>query len=114
MGIFLIPASCVPMLVFSGYFIRFSELHFMFKPMSYISLFRYGFEGSIQAIYGFDRGNLTCSDPFCYFKTSEKILKTLDMTEDRFQWDVLGLFTWAVIFQIGVFIALKIRLIKAQ
>ncbi|XP_059619010.1 ATP-binding cassette sub-family G member 4-like [Phlebotomus argentipes] len=114
MGIFLIPASCIPMLVFSGYFIRFNELHFIFKPLSYISLFRYSFEGSIQAIYGFDRGNLTCSETFCYYKNADKILKTLNMTENTFGWDLAGLLLWAVVFQIGVFIALKIRLRQAK
>ncbi|XP_055683570.1 ATP-binding cassette subfamily G member 4 [Lutzomyia longipalpis] len=109
-GIFLIPASCIPMLVFSGYFIRFSELYFMFKPLSYVSLFRYCFEGSMQAIYGFDRGNLTCPDPFCYYKSGEKILKIMDMAENRFAGDVLALILWAVLCQIGVYIALKIRL----
>uniref|UniRef100_A0A1L8E487 Putative pleiotropic drug resistance pdr1-15 abc superfamily protein n=1 Tax=Nyssomyia neivai TaxID=330878 RepID=A0A1L8E487_9DIPT len=112
-GIFLIPASCIPMLVFSGYFIRFSELYFMFKPMSYLSLFRYCFEGSMQSIYGFNRGNLTCSETFCYYKNAEKILKTMDMSENRFSADILALILWTVLCQIGVYIALKIRLRRA-
>ncbi|GAB0100161.1 ATP-binding cassette sub-family G member 4 [Sergentomyia squamirostris] len=114
MGIFLIPASCIPMLVFSGYFIRFNELYYMFKPMSYISLFRYSFEGATQAIYGFDRGNLTCTEPFCYYKNADKILKMMDMTYNRFGLDIAGLLTWTLMFQIGVYIALIIRLKKSH
>lgn len=82
--------------------------------MPYLSFFQYGFDGSIQAIYGFDRTNLTCSEPFCYYRTSTKFLNAMDMEANRYWIDVIALGIHIVILQIALLVTLKWRLNKAK
>lgn len=102
------------MLIFSGFFIRTRELFPCLQPLPYMSFFQYGFDGSIQAIYGHDRTNLTCSEPFCYYRTSAKFLNFMDMEENRYWIDVFALGAHIVILQIALLLILKMRLNKAR
>jgi len=70
--------------------------------LTYVSFARYSWEGMIVAIYGNDRGALSCEDPTrCRFQKSEDVLDSLDIeesalhiTQGKFYFDcvVLGLF----------------------
>lgn len=102
------------MLIFSGFFIRTRELFPCLQLIPYISFFQYGFDGSIQAIYGYDRNNLTCSEPFCYYRTAGKFLNAMDMEDNRYWIDVMALGVYIVILQISLLLTLKMRLNKAK
>ena len=114
LGVLIVPATAIPMLMFSGFFIRFRELFTIFQPITYISYFRYGFEGAIHAVYGFDREKLPCSEGVCYFSTIEKFLKYIDMEVNNYFLDVVGLLVWIFVLNMLLYIALKIRLKRAQ
>lgn len=75
-------------------------LRWTFSYQLWVS-FRYGFEGSMVAIYGDDRHNLDCPTDFCHLKTPSKVLKIMDM-EDANYW---------VDFGVLVFIYFAIRLL---
>uniref|UniRef100_A0A336KIY1 CSON011372 protein n=1 Tax=Culicoides sonorensis TaxID=179676 RepID=A0A336KIY1_CULSO len=113
-GVFLLPATSIPMLIFSGFFIRFDELWSFWTPFTYVSYFRYGLEGSVQAIYGFNRTKLDCSQGFCLFKNPEKFLKELDMANDTYALDLMGLFIWIVSLQIVLYCVLKLKMCKIR
>ncbi|CAD7079385.1 unnamed protein product [Hermetia illucens] len=114
LSVFLVPVSSIPMMIFCGFFIRFNELPECLQPLTYVSYFRYAFEGSIQAIFGYNRPDLECNIAFCYYKTTTKFLQELDMTGDLFEWDVIVLASWIVVLQIALFISLIVKVKLSQ
>ena len=48
-------ASSMPALFFAGFLVRYSSMPWFFRPMTYVSYMRYGFEALLIIIYGFDR-----------------------------------------------------------
>ncbi|ETN68007.1 ATP-binding cassette sub-family G member 4 [Anopheles darlingi] len=107
---FIVPASIIPALLFSGFFIRYNELMDFFKPLTLISYFRYGFEGLVQATYGHNRTELGCAEIFCYYRKTSKVLEALHMVPDRYWTDVLGLSIWIVFLHVVLYISLRFRL----
>lgn len=114
LALFLVPASCIPMLIFSGFFIRTYELSAAFRPLTSISYFRYSFEGLLQAVYGSNRTTLTCSEPFCFFRSPKKFLQTFEMDYDSFVTDTIVLLAWIVFLQILLYISLVIKVKRSQ
>uniref|UniRef100_A0A2M4AAC3 Putative transporter abc superfamily breast cancer resistance protein n=1 Tax=Anopheles triannulatus TaxID=58253 RepID=A0A2M4AAC3_9DIPT len=107
---FIVPASIIPALLFSGFFIRYNELMDCFKPLTLISYFRYGFEGLVQATYGHNRTELGCAEIFCYYRKTSKVLEALHMVPDRYWTDVLGLSIWIVFLHVVLYFSLRFRL----
>lgn len=114
LGTFIVPCLAIPMLIFSGFFIKFKELSTIFKPLTYFSYFRYGFEGSIQAVYGFNRTSLHCSEVYCYYKHPKKFLDDIGMSDSNYYADIFGLVGWVIGLQIILYIALWVKLKRAQ
>jgi hypothetical protein len=54
-AVFLGPITCIPLMLFAGFFVRISTIPSYFKPMTYISYLRYSFEAYIAILYGYDR-----------------------------------------------------------
>ncbi|XP_077285387.1 ATP-binding cassette sub-family G member 1-like [Arctopsyche grandis] len=109
MGIFSLPAMSIPMLIFSGFFLRFDEIPHYMKPFSCISYFGYGFEGLLLSVYDYDRPPLNCSVEYCYFKSPKKFLKEMDAKEGNYWTDVGILFGFIVLLQIILLGVLKYR-----
>ncbi|KFB39941.1 AGAP009471-PA-like protein [Anopheles sinensis] len=107
---FIVPASIIPALLFSGFFIRYNELQDMFKPLTLISYFRYGFEGLVQATYGHNRTELGCEEIFCYYRKTSKILEALHMEPNRYWVDVAGLAIWIAFLHVVLYLSLRLRL----
>ncbi|XP_055694175.1 ATP-binding cassette sub-family G member 4-like [Lutzomyia longipalpis] len=111
-GMFFMPSSGLIFVVFCGYYIRYNELSPILQPLTFITFFRYIFEGSFQAIYGFERQNLDCSQIFCYLRSVSKIREVMDMTENTYLLDVLGLIVWILVLKFLFFIALRRKIKK--
>uniref|UniRef100_A0AAG5D9H0 ABC transporter domain-containing protein n=1 Tax=Anopheles atroparvus TaxID=41427 RepID=A0AAG5D9H0_ANOAO len=107
---FVVPASVIPAVLFSGFFIRYNELLPVFKPLTYVSYFRYGFEGLVQTTYGLNRTELGCSEMFCYYRKTSKILEMIQMEPDRYWYDVIGLSVWIAALHIVLYVILRLRL----
>uniref|UniRef100_A0A182J406 Uncharacterized protein n=1 Tax=Anopheles atroparvus TaxID=41427 RepID=A0A182J406_ANOAO len=107
---FIVPASIIPALLFSGFFIRYNELQDFFKPLTQISYFRYAFEGLVQATYSHNRTELGCEEIFCYYRKTSKILETLHMEPNRYWTDVAGLSIWIVVLHVILYLSLRLRL----
>jgi len=54
-AVFLGPITCIPLMLFAGFFVRISTIPVYFRPMTYISYLRYAFEAYIAVLYGYDR-----------------------------------------------------------
>lgn len=113
LSVFCVPCSVIPMLIFCGFFVRFREMFDFLIPFTYIGYFRYGFEGAMQAIYGFGRANIPC-EQFCYFGKVSKFLESFDMEENNFTMDVCGLLVWVFALHVALFASLGLRLKRNQ
>ncbi|XP_076622323.1 ATP-binding cassette sub-family G member 4 isoform X2 [Colletes latitarsis] len=114
LGVFLIPALNMPMILFAGFFLKFSEITFYLQPFCAISFFRYAFEGILQAIYDSDRERLPCSQVYCHLRFPNKILKELDMPTVSYRTTVLGLIIWILWLQATTYLVLKWKAYKAK
>lgn len=78
--------------------------------LSYIAYVRYGFEGTMLAIYGFDRPRLDCSVPYCHFKYPSKFLEEMSLEEGVFWVDVVCLLAFFVCLRITGYFVLRYKL----
>lgn len=85
-----------------------------YRPLYSVSFIRYGFEGSLNALYAFDREVLVCDQPFCLYTNPEKFLRALNMDGNMYLWDVVGLAVWTVALWILLYVTVCIRLKMAQ
>ena len=78
---------------------------------------RYSFEGTLQAIYGHERGVLECSEKSetgeCMFKNGDDVLRTMEVEDARFHIDFIVLCAFFVVLRIGCYFVLRWR-VKAQ
>lgn len=109
-GVFLGPVSSVPVLLFSGFFVNFSTIPSYLSWLSYLSYVRYGFEGAMLAVYGFDRKKLSCSVPYCHYRTPTKFLMDMDMADASFWVDMAALFAFFVTLRLLTFFILRLKL----
>ncbi|GLH14789.1 Protein white [Gryllus bimaculatus] len=98
-GIFFGPASSVPIILFSGFFVNFSALPTYMQWLPYISYVRYGFEGTMISIYGHGRGKLKCSEAYCHFKNPKKFLEEMDMGKSEYWIDAAALIGFFVLIR---------------
>ena len=101
-AVFVAPVTGIPVLLFSGFFVSFDTIPKYMQWLTYVSFARYSWEGMIVAIYGNNRGALSCEDiTKCRFRQSEEVLDSMDIeesalhiTQGKFYFDcvVLGLF----------------------
>ena len=78
--------------------------------LSYLSFMRYVYEGSMFCIYGFDREDLMCKQPFCLFKDPEKYLALLDLEYNTYWENFWILVGFMILSRIACYILLRWRL----
>lgn len=54
-AVYLGPISALPLLLFSGFLVRIERMPWIIRPLTYVSYMRFGFEGIVISIYGFNR-----------------------------------------------------------
>lgn len=109
-AVFLAPAIAIPFILFSGFFINLSAIPVYMSWMAYSSFMRYAFEGSLVAVYGFNRAALECSEPYCHFRMPIKILEQFDMEQSVFAWCIMALLVGFVLVRLAAYLVLKWRL----
>lgn len=83
------------------------------KMLSFLSPSRYSFEGTLQAIYGLDRGELDCDENHCIFRDGTDVLKEMDVEDAKFYIDFIVLCAFFVVLRGGCYLVLRWR-VKAQ
>ncbi|XP_017753169.1 PREDICTED: ATP-binding cassette sub-family G member 4-like isoform X2 [Eufriesea mexicana] len=107
LGTFLIPAINMPMILFAGFFLKFSEVTPYLQPLCAVSFFRYAFEGILQAIYDGNRERLQCYEIYCHVRLPKKILEGMDMPAVSFCTTVISLCIWILCLQLLTYLILK-------
>jgi len=109
-AVYLGPITVIPILLFSGFFLSLNNIPVYMQWLSYVAYVRYGFEGTMQAIYGFDREKLTCSQPYCHFKYPHKFLEELALENAIYWVDILVLCGFFVFLRVMGYFVLKFKL----
>ncbi|XP_014486853.1 PREDICTED: ATP-binding cassette sub-family G member 4-like isoform X2 [Dinoponera quadriceps] len=112
-GVFLIPATSIPLMLFAGFFLKLGEVPKYLQPISWVSFFRYAFEGVIQAIY-IDRGKLTCSQLYCYLQSPSRILTMMDMPSTSFHIVLIILAIWIFCLHLLTYAVLCVKIYYAR
>jgi ATP-binding cassette subfamily G (WHITE) protein 1 len=111
-AVFLDPISIIPLLLFSGFFIKLTNIPSCLHWISYVAFIRYGYGGTMVAIYGNDREHLDCGTNGTsvieiqakFLCDPKNILEKLSLEEKMF-YDVAVLSGFfAVLRLIGLFI----------
>ncbi len=104
------PISSMPLLLFSGLFLKLSAVPTYLSWINYLSFVRYCFEGYILSIYGYDRPPLECSDSFCFFRYPQKVVEYLDFGQISYLWCTVGMFFNFLLVRVGGYFALRFKL----
>ncbi|XP_043485839.1 ATP-binding cassette sub-family G member 1-like isoform X1 [Polistes fuscatus] len=107
-GTFLIPALSIPMFLSAGFFIKINEIAWFYQPLCSISFFRYAFEGIMQSIYSIDKES--CTEIYCRWQLSEKILSVMGMKLVKFQTVVGILIAWICFLHVIIYSTLLWKL----
>lgn len=109
-GVFFAQVLAVPLVMFSGVFLRFSAMHPCLRWISDVCYVRYGFEGMVLAVYGFDREIMPClSQAYCQDRNPHAILENLEMENGNFWFDMGILVAHFFILRVLAFVFLKNR-----
>ncbi|XP_012140084.1 ATP-binding cassette sub-family G member 4 isoform X4 [Megachile rotundata] len=111
-GMIFGPLTILPFLIFSGFFVQFRHAHPYLRWLFHLSFLKYGFEGVMIAIYGYNRPKLSCSDVYCHFAVPEKLLSAMDMTQADYWFSFFVLTALYIILDIATFTLLKLKLEK--
>ncbi|XP_011060248.1 PREDICTED: ATP-binding cassette sub-family G member 4-like [Acromyrmex echinatior] len=113
LGTFLIPAISIPLLLFSGFFLKLNEMSIYLQPLSFVNFFRYAFEGIMQAVY-LDRPNLVCLEIYCYLRSPNKILSMMGMPAVSFHVILIILCCWIFFLHVIIYIVFHWKIYHAK
>ncbi|XP_011553839.3 ATP-binding cassette sub-family G member 1 isoform X1 [Plutella xylostella] len=113
-GVYLGPVTTIPVVLFSGFFVNFNAVPEYFKWLTYLSYVRYGFEGAMLSVYGFDREKLQCSEAYCHFRSPKKFLEEMTMDKANFWVDVGALAGFFVFIRVISYLVLRFKLKMMQ
>lgn len=110
-GLFIGSVAFCFFILFAGYVALFSHMPGILHAVSYLSYFRYAFEGLMITIYGYDRGPLVCPAPhtYCHYRYPQRIFEELSMNERNFSADIFMLMFFVVFFFSFGYMGLKRR-----
>lgn len=98
-----------PFVLFSNFFVQSKDLNSAWHWIFETSFIKHALEGSMQAIFGFDREKLDCNVDFCPFRRPDKFLASMGIT-DTYSSVVLKLVTFVFIFRVISFAIISSRL----
>lgn len=112
-GTFMGPTLAVPLMMFAGFGVSLRDIPSYLKWGPYLSYLRYGLEGLVGAIYGYDRPILDCTEKnelYCHYKYPSKFLSDISMRGDQFWNDIIALSIILLITRCGAYILLRWKL----
>lgn len=112
---FVGPVMTVPLMLLSVYGIGYGrgvELSPFIKLMMSFSYLRYGLEGLIDAMYGYDRADTVCpkGEVFCMFAKAKFLKMVLGFEEVNFVVSIVALTLYYILFTVAAFYMIKMRL----
>lgn len=109
-GTYFGPVSCIPCILFSGFFLSLDSIPRTLQWLGSISYLRYAFEGSMLSLYGYGRAKLDCSEVYCHFRVPSQFLKHLGMQDASYWYDCTLLFIFVVVLRLITYFVLKSKI----
>lgn len=109
-GVIFGPLIILPFMIFSGFFVHLNDAHPYMQWLFHISFLKYGFEGVMVAIYGYDRPKMYCSKEYCHYRHPRHLLKEIDMTHAEYWSSITVLIGLYFALEFTAYVALRIRL----
>ncbi|XP_017117022.2 ABC transporter G family member 2 [Drosophila elegans] len=110
LGSILGPFFICPFLQFSGFFLMEKDAPVYMRWMFDISFLKYSLEGSMAAIFGYNRDRLVCEEMYCHLIAPKHILKSLDMADANYSFALIVLLGILVFLRIVAFYIMSFRL----
>ncbi|CAG0900205.1 unnamed protein product [Darwinula stevensoni] len=109
-AVFLGPVFTAPFLLFSGFFLSVKAMPKYIRWLSYVSFLKYYFEGTMFCIYGYNRPDLQCNQPYCHFKNPDKFLREMDLEENVYWEDFWVLVAYNIVLRFAAYFVLRWKL----
>ncbi|KAB0799693.1 hypothetical protein PPYR_07573 [Photinus pyralis] len=103
------PICFLPFTIFSGFFVQFHDAHPYVQWIFHISYLKYGFEGLMLAILGYEREKLPCEADYCHVRYPQQFLEQMDMENAVYSHCVFFLIGLQLIFRIVTYFVLLLR-----
>uniref|UniRef100_A0A5K3EHP8 ABC2_membrane domain-containing protein n=4 Tax=Mesocestoides corti TaxID=53468 RepID=A0A5K3EHP8_MESCO len=114
-AVFLGPATGIPIILFSGFFITLDTIPKYLQWLSYSSFTRYAFEGSMKSIYGNNRSVMNCikkpsvSPSLPCINEPNSVLTLLSISQYHYGIDLIVLNVFFFVLRILCYFVLKWR-----
>ncbi|CAG0900898.1 unnamed protein product, partial [Darwinula stevensoni] len=113
-AVFVGPVFTAPFLLFSGSLLTVKTIPHYIRWVSHISFLKYYFEGTMHCIYGYNRSDLLCNQPFCQFKNPDKFLRQLDLEDNVYWTDFWVLIFCNVVLRVLAYYVIRWKLHRSQ
>ncbi|CAG0896638.1 unnamed protein product, partial [Darwinula stevensoni] len=113
-AVFLSPVIALPFVLFSGFLLSVKSIPGYLRWLSHLSFLKYYFEGTMSCIYGFNRPDLQCNEPYCHFKDPDRFLREMGLEEYVYWRDFWVLLLYNVILRLLAYFVLRWRLHRAR
>ncbi|RZF39658.1 hypothetical protein LSTR_LSTR001179 [Laodelphax striatellus] len=114
LGIFIVPSVAMPLFLLSGFFLQPKDLSATFKTLSCVSFFKYAFEAVAVSAFGYDRGRLPCSQPYCHYRNPAKFLADIGVEDYHYLPRVTVVIGWTLAMQLALFCTLSIKVYQVK
>ncbi|KAG8303008.1 hypothetical protein J6590_108194 [Homalodisca vitripennis] len=106
-GTFVGPVLVVPMMMFSGFGVRITDIPSYLQWGTTFSYLRYSLEGYVAAIYE-NRTTLPCDHKlYCHYRYPRKFLEDVAMPDDQFWNDIIALTITLVLAKVAAYLLLR-------
>uniref|UniRef100_A0A0U9HU30 Putative ABCG protein n=1 Tax=Chrysomela populi TaxID=154003 RepID=A0A0U9HU30_CHRPP len=109
-GVIFGPFCFLPFIIFSGFFVQLNAAHPYIRWIFHVSFAKYGFEGLLLSVLGYDRPKLPCSADYCHFVYPEMFLAEMDMDVAEYSTAVIFLTSLSVVLRLAAYVALSINI----
>ena len=100
----------LPFTIFSGFFVHLHDAHPLLQWLFHVSYIKYGLEGAMLSIFGYNRTKLECNVMYCHYKYPSKFLDEIDMKEASYSYSVLILLGMCLAIRILTYYVLYYRI----
>ncbi|GBM57556.1 ATP-binding cassette sub-family G member 1 [Araneus ventricosus] len=106
-AVFLAPVVTIPILLFSGLFIRLDTIPHYLQWLSYR---RYCYQSVLRGIYALDRPELHC-DKICPFQGPQDFLREMDMADGNLYVDYAAMWVFLFVFRVISYYVLYYKIV---
>ncbi|ERL88591.1 ATP-binding cassette sub-family G member 1 isoform X1 [Dendroctonus ponderosae] len=113
-GVIFGPFCMLPFTIFSGFFVQLNACHPSMRWLFHISFLKYGFEGMVLSVFGYDRPKLPCNSEYCHYSRPEKFLSNMDMAKSTYSLAVIFLGGLIVAIRISAYFVLRVQVRRSR